>query len=189
MSGSNEKADRPFTNAMSTPIQPIDPEQLRHAMRRFASGVTIVTASASGRNVGITVSSFTSISLDPPIVMIAINRSGSHSEIFREAPGFAVHILSAGQEELSERFASTWSWQRKVEGLNVRPGLQGTPILEGIATVIEARSDTCVDIGSHLVLFGEVISIHSIEQSPPPPLLYFNRSYGTLDGGADESVD
>src|SRR5687768_2514180 len=136
---------------MSTPIQPIDPDQLRHAMRRFASGVTIVTASAAGRNVGITVSSFTSISLDPPIVMIAINRAGSHSEIFRDAPGFAVHILSAGQEDLSERFAATWSWEQKIGQMYVRPGLQDAPIIDGIATVIEARSDTCVDVGSHLV--------------------------------------
>jgi flavin reductase (DIM6/NTAB) family NADH-FMN oxidoreductase RutF len=171
---------------MSNPIQPIDPEQLRFAMRRFASGVTIVTASANGRSVGITVSSFTSISLDPPIVMIAINRSGSHSDIFRDAPGFAVHILSAGQEDLSERFAATSPWHEKLGTRKVRPGLQGSPIIEGIATVIEARSDTCVDIGTHLVLFGEAIAIHSIEQSPPPPLLYFNRGYGTLDGGTDE---
>ena len=83
----------------------IEPEQVRHAMRAWASGVTIVTAAHKNEQHGMTVSSFASVSLDPPLLMVALQKTTRTSGLVSRAQAFGVTILSAGQREISERFA------------------------------------------------------------------------------------
>ena len=82
-------------------ITSVSPDDLRQALRQFASGVTVVTAEHEGMRYGITVSAFTSISIDPPIIMVAINMGGEFAGVITGAEHFAVHILSAGQQRIS----------------------------------------------------------------------------------------
>lgn len=158
-------------------------------MRRFASGVTIVTLHDGRRDAGLTVSAFSSISLDPAIVMVAINATGSIGEITTGATSFAVHILGAEHEELSIRFSESIPWRQKVAGVDIERGELGTPVLGGIPTVIEARVRSQVLVGSHHVTFGDVVSIRLETPAPDRPLLYFDRDYRTIDGREESEGD
>ena len=164
-------------------------EQLRSAMRRFASGVTIVTLFDGARNAGLTVSSFTSISLEPPIIMISINAGGSGGEALGGVTSFAVHILGIEHEELSIRFAESTPWSRKVDGIPLSRGSTGVSILEPIPTVIEARVRSQVIVGTHHVIFGDVVGIRLDDPAPERPLLYYDRDYRTVERPADRSTE
>ena len=141
-----------------------DPELLRLAMRRFASGVTIVTAQADGVQVGITVSAFTSISLDPPVVMISVNSSSSAAPVILKAGHFAVHILSREQEDLSERFAQTLEWSAKLGDVQWESGHSGAPIITGTSAVLDCAVLQSTVIGTHTVVFGRVLAIEMIPE-------------------------
>jgi flavin reductase (DIM6/NTAB) family NADH-FMN oxidoreductase RutF len=165
-------------------------EQLRRAMRRFASGVTIVTLFDGERDAGLTVSSFTSISLEPPIIMIALNAGGSGAEALGGVTSFAVHILGFEHEDLSIRFAESVPWIQKVAGLLVSRGSSGVSILDPIPTVIEAKVRSQVIVGTHHVIFGNVVGIRLEDPAPERPLLYYDRDYGTVErpvGGTGEN--
>ena len=158
-----------------------NPDRLRLAMRRFASGVTIVTAGTGDQRAGITVSSFTSISLDPPVVMVAINTESSAASVILQSEHFAVHILSHEQEILSERFAQRIPWEEKIRGTVWRTGRSGAPILEGPATVVDAVLIRSLVVGTHTVMFGRVLDIAMPPETPRTPLLYYDQNYRTLD--------
>ena len=159
----------------------VSADELRHAMRRFASGVTIVTSIGKDGPAGITVSSFTSISLDPAVVMVALNKESSLSDAVMESHALAIHVLSSEQEPLSVRFADTGDWHSKLGGVSWTNGLTGAPILQVAHTVIEARVIQSVEVGSHLVIFGAVLSTLLDKDVPETPLLYYDRNYRTLD--------
>lgn len=163
-------------------------EQLRSAMRRFASGVTIVTLFDGERDAGLTVSSFTSISLEPPIIMIAVNAGGSGAEALGGVTSFAVHILGVEHEELSIRFAESIPWSQKIAGVPVSRGSSGVSILDPIPTVIEARVRSQVIVGTHHVIFGDVVGIRLDDPAPDRPLLYYDRDYHTVEQPADRSA-
>ncbi len=160
---------------------PADPDLLRLAMRRFASGVTIVTAGTGDQRTGITVSAFSSISLDPPVVMVAINSESSAAPVILQSEHFAVHILSHEQEILSERFAQSIPWDEKILGINWHAGQSGAPILEGPATVVDTILIQSVVIGTHTIMFGRVVDITMPPETPRTPLLYYDQNYRTLD--------
>jgi flavin reductase len=158
-----------------------DAELLRLAMRRFASGVTVVTAQIKERQAGITVSAFTSISLDPPVVMVAINTASSAAAVILQAEHFAVHILSREQEHLSEQFSQSSSWEEKIRGAKWQAGRSGAPVIAGATTVIDCVLLSSLTIGTHTVMFGRVVDINMHPDVPHTPLLYYDRNYRTLD--------
>lgn len=166
-----------------------DPDLLRLAMRRFASGVTIVTAGTEEERAGITVSAFSSISLDPPVVMVSINTASSAAPVILQAEHFAVHILSREQEILSERFSQGLSWSEKVNGSSWKTGKSGAPILDGAATVVDAVLIRSLVIGTHTVMFGRVVDIEMHPDVPHTPLLYYDRNYRTLDRTPEDPTD
>lgn len=166
-----------------------DAELLRLAMRRFASGVTVVTAAVEERRAGITVSAFSSISLDPPVVMVSVNTSSSAAPVILEAEHFAVHILSREQEELSERFAQTLPWELKIDNTQWHPGRSGAPILAEAFTVLDCTLLRSLVIGSHTVMFGRVVEIILHPDVPHTPLLYYDRNYRTLDRTPEDPTD
>lgn len=156
-------------------------EELREAMRRYASGVTIVTLHDGISTAGLTVSSFTSISLEPPVIMVSIHAAGSVSSALDQVSSFAVHLLGTEHEDLSSRFASSLDWNEKIEGLSITQGVSGVSMIDDMPTVIEATVIERHLVGTHTVLYGSVQSVVLKEPSSAGPLLYFDRTYRRIE--------
>ena len=155
---------------------PVDPNQFKIALGHWGSGVCVVTASdGEGRLGGVTASSFTSVSLDPPLVLFCLGGDSTSYGVFERADGFVVHILAAGQEHLSILFAS--KSPDKFEQVDYRAGKGGAPILSGCLAVLECSARRKISAGDHLILVGEVQSAHSGEAAP---LWYYRGEYRRL---------
>ncbi|HVZ41035.1 MAG TPA: flavin reductase family protein [Candidatus Kapabacteria bacterium] len=155
------------------------PESLRDALRQFASGVTIVTAEHDGERYGITVSAFTAVSLEPPVIMVAINTASALADLILNAEHFAVHILSADQLELSTRFADTISGPEKYAGLAVKAGESGAPVVPGSLAILDCALDQTLLVGTHMLMFGRVVLVDAVEEQGNP-LIYYHRHYRGL---------
>ena len=153
---------------------PISQEDFRAALGRFASGVTVVTTKdALGELHGITVSAFCSVSLQPPMVLICIEKTaGSHPAV-EESAIFVVNVLREGEAEISELFASLRP--EKFEMIKWTPGIEGVPVLDDALATLECRVKFSYHGGDHSIFVGEVenVSVDSGE-----PLLYFRGGYG-----------
>ncbi|MET0251192.1 MAG: flavin reductase family protein [Novosphingobium sp.] len=151
----------------------IDPRQFRDALGSFATGVTIVTTRDNGgRDVGLTANSFNSVSLDPPMVLWSLAKTSSNLEAFAGAEHFAVHILAADQEALSNRFAGKGA--DKFAGLSYRRNAAGVPLLGGCAALFQCRTAFRHDGGDHIIFVGEVAAFDHLEK---PPLVYHGGRY------------
>lgn len=169
-----------------SPAQTDDLVGLKRGLRRvfgaFATGITVVTTRDSlGRPVGFTANSFTSVSLDPPLLLVCLGKSSSNIENFREAAGFAVNILAEDQEEVSKRFASPLT--DRFAGLSWHPGKRRSPILDGIAAWFDCTRHDVVDAGDHVILIGRIQEFGS---SGRPPLLYLGGQYHRLSAPAGD---
>ncbi|HEV3473618.1 MAG TPA: flavin reductase family protein [Actinomycetota bacterium] len=154
---------------------PVDPVEFRQALSRFASGVTIVTVVASDELHGMTASSFASVSLDPPRVLVCLDKS-SHTRSLLERSGmFAVNILSADQEPISRAFAH--AGPKPFEDLSYKRGSNGSPLLDGALAWIECTTAEVVDGGDHDIVIGDVTACSSADGDP---LIYFARGYRSL---------
>lgn len=144
---------------------------------RFPSGVTVVTTrAADGSDQGMTVSAFSSVSLEPPLVLICIEKSASAHEALTTASGFVVNVLSAKQEQLARRFAIVDI--DRFEGVGFTRSSQGYAIVDDVLAVIECdRVSTC-DGGDHTIILGEVETTHA---EPGTPLLYYRGGYAQLE--------
>jgi len=153
---------------------PLDRRAFRLALGRFVTGVTVVTAlSADGQKVGLTVNSFNSVSLDPPLILWSIDRRGSFYQAFAVAPRFAVNVLCADQMALARRFSGVPA--ERFDGVATLAGIDGTPLLPGCIAWFECRTRDRFDGGDHLILVGEV---ERFAQRPGQELLYFGGQYG-----------
>jgi 3-hydroxy-9,10-secoandrosta-1,3,5(10)-triene-9,17-dione monooxygenase reductase component len=152
----------------------IDASEFRQVLGCFATGVAIVTtAGDNGDPVGMTVNSFNSVSLDPPLVLWSIDRESNCFDAFMSAEHFAVNVLGVHQQELSERFA-----RRGVErfaGLDCRGGIGGAPVLPDYAACFECETRHRYDGGDHVILVGEVLAF---EDRQSDPLIFFRGHYG-----------
>ena len=158
---------------------PVTSELFRRACGQFATGIAILTTcDAAGQPHGMTINSFTSLSLDPPLVMAAIARSSTLLPIFEQATHYAINILAADQLNLSDRFARRL--ESRFEGTEWTAGHHGSPLFPGALATLECRVAQVVNAGDHRVFIGEVDSIH-IEPSAPQPLLYFRGRYSEID--------
>jgi flavin reductase (DIM6/NTAB) family NADH-FMN oxidoreductase RutF len=162
---------------MSSPSN-VDAQLFKDCLSTWTSGVTVVTASGPRMIVGITASAFSSLSVDPPLVLVCIGRSsGSHDDLVG-ADGFAVHILSRDQEELSNRFAT--AGVDKFDGVDFGLGPFDTPLLELGAARLVCERHAMLGGGDHTILVGRVIEA---EPGDGEPLLYHSRSYGSFTAG------
>ena len=162
----------------------IDPEILRKGMRQWASGVTVVTSLSGGERYGMTVSSFTSISLQPPLVLISIERGRRTHEMIMASGVFGVTILCVEQHAISDRFAGrTTEAQDRFDGIQTYTLASGVSFIAGGLAGLDCEVITSVDSGDHTIFIGEVIDI--LIDSGHRPLLYFNRGYHQLK---DESA-
>ncbi len=154
-------------------------EGLKAFMRLYPQGVTVVTTRVGGLAYGITVSSFTSVSLNPPLVMIAVDRSANSYKAFREAEIFAIHLLSSGQAELSEIFAGRKKTRDKFEGVDYEEGPEKVPILRDTPAYMICRRYRIYEAGDHDLILCEVLSV-AIRMPDSKPLVYRNRTYTTV---------
>jgi flavin reductase (DIM6/NTAB) family NADH-FMN oxidoreductase RutF len=154
---------------------PIDDVRFRHALAHFASGVTVVTTAHAGRLYGMTVSSFASLSLKPPLVLICVEQNLITHTAITDAGWFAVNILEHSQEELSRRFATRED--DKFTDVAWHTGRAGMPLLDGALTTIECRLHDTFPGGDHTIFVGEVIEA---EVGRGSPLLYYRSGYHGL---------
>lgn len=160
----------------------IDPRALRDALGAFATGVTIATTrDAVGAPTGFTANSFTSVSLDPPLVLVCLAETASSYPAFRDAGHFAVNVLSLGQRAASTTFATRGA--DKFAGVAWGPRATGAPVLEGSAAWFDCRTHDIVPGGDHVILLGRVVAFGT---ESLPPLGYCRGGYVTLglDGDA-----
>lgn len=145
--------------------------QLRDALGRFATGVTVVTTEGPNGPLGITANSFASVSLDPPLVLWSPARKSRRFPAFEAAAHFAVHVLSIGQQALAERFAGS---EQGFAGLEIERGIDGVPLLAGCSARFECRHAAGHDGGDHLIVVGEVLRF---EMTDLPPLVFWRGNY------------
>jgi flavin reductase ActVB len=158
--------------------QSLDSKAFRDTMGAFASGVTVVTTrDQSGQFVGFTASSFCSLSLDPPLLLVCIQKDADCYAAFMEALAFAVSILAHGQEEIARRFATKAI--DKMNGTSVVAGPStGLPVITGASAWAECAVRDRLDGGDHTILVAEVIAVDSSDQ---PPLVRFLREFGRFE--------
>lgn len=157
---------------MNTPA-PFDAKAFRQALGSFATGVTIITTrTAEGEPLGLTASSFNSVSLDPPLVLWSLANNAMSFEHFRKASHWAVHVLTAEQEALSGRFARRG--QDKFAGLDVDSGAGGVPLLRDCAARFQCKTASTYQGGDHLIFIGEVVAF---DQAPSAPLVFHGGRY------------
>ncbi len=160
----------------------IHPDLFRRVSSQFATGVCVATVIRHGEPFGLTVNSFTSVSLQPPLVLFCLDREAGLSEIFAHNTQFAINILAADQDEISSAFAFKRS--DRFAGLSWKPGENGAPVLSGVLACFECRMVRVLPAGDHYVLIGEVTRAELLRPDAPP-LLYFRSKYARLasDGG------
>jgi flavin reductase (DIM6/NTAB) family NADH-FMN oxidoreductase RutF len=160
----------------SNTAQPRDSEAFRQACALFATGVAVATVRAQdGTPHGLTVSSFTSVSIEPPLILICIDFGCPFLAHFRLSTHFAVNVLSEAQRELSVTFAQ--KPEGRFEGVDWFTHKSGAPLLRGSLAIVECRAASILETGDHAIFVGEV---EHAQWSPGEPLLYFNRDYRSL---------
>jgi flavin reductase (DIM6/NTAB) family NADH-FMN oxidoreductase RutF len=154
----------------------IESDQLRQTMRFWATGVTVVTAAHEGRQHGMTVSAFTSISLDPPQVLVSLAQTTRTHDLVMKSHHFGVTILEANQQEICDRFAGRVPDDMdRLSGLETITLVSGTPLLKQGLAQLDCRVVTTVASGTNTIFIAEVLATQAGEGSDP--LLYFNRDY------------
>jgi flavin reductase (DIM6/NTAB) family NADH-FMN oxidoreductase RutF len=151
-------------------------EEFRRALGHFTSGVTVVTSkSQNNKPQGITVSAFTSVSLDPPLILVCIDKRASLHDHLAEGSYFAVNILGDDQELISRRFAS--KEEDRFEGTGFTYGVTGSPLLTGALATVECRVVHAYPGGDHTIFVGEV---EATGVKDGKPLAYFRGGYSQL---------
>jgi flavin reductase (DIM6/NTAB) family NADH-FMN oxidoreductase RutF len=165
------------SNPVTVPRKGVGPETFLRACAQFTTGVAITTVlDQSAAPHGLTVNSFTSVSLEPPLVLVSIDRKTRIIEHFAKSDYFAINILRENQQELSMRFARPLD--DRFDTVEWYPGESGMPLIAGSLAMIECAIERRIDAGDHVILIGEVISAVRHEGRP---LLYFGSSYRRID--------
>jgi flavin reductase (DIM6/NTAB) family NADH-FMN oxidoreductase RutF len=160
-----------------TAFTAIDPRELRNALGRFATGVAVVTTcAADGRPVGLTVNSFTAVSLEPPLVAWSLAARSASLPAFLVARRFAINVLTEDQEGISRRFAGPPA--DRFAGVAWTPGLGEVPLLEGGLARFECRTVRRIEAGDHWLLLG---ALERFAYGTGVPLVFFASRYGLPD--------
>jgi flavin reductase (DIM6/NTAB) family NADH-FMN oxidoreductase RutF len=154
----------------------VSSDEFRAVLGRFPSGVTVVTTTAAdGADQGMTVSAFASVSLNPPLVLICIERTASAHDALTAAPGFIVNILSANQEQIARRFSIVDI--DRFEGVGYSRSGGGYAVLDDVLGVIECSTFALHEAGDHTIIVGQVETANARSGSP---LLYYRGGYAQL---------
>jgi flavin reductase (DIM6/NTAB) family NADH-FMN oxidoreductase RutF len=154
----------------------VEPPQFRQLLGRFATGVTVLTSrAASGDPIGMTASSVASVSLNPPLVLVSVDKDNDMHAALESATHFVLNILSADQEALSRRFAA--DEPDRFRGVSYHTNERGIAVLDGVVAHVECEKRTSVPAGDHTVFFGTVVGGDVTDRRP---LLYYRGGYAGL---------
>ena len=163
------------TEKVFTP-PPVSSDEFRAVLGRFPSGVTVVTTrDGGGAAQGMTVSAFSSVSLEPPLVLICIERTASAHDALVASPGFVVNVLSANQEQIARRFSIVDI--DRFEGIGYSRSSNGYAVLDDVLAVIECSTFAQHEAGDHTIIVGEVEGASARNGTP---LLYYRGGYAQL---------
>lgn len=160
----------------------VDADAYRKVVGHFATGITVVTTCDDGRHVGMTANSFTSVSLDPVLALVAVEKFARFHNAVLSAGSFAVNVLAADQEDLSRWYATRGRpedhehverWPHRVSSET------GAAIFDGVLAALECRTHATYPGGDHTLLVGEVVALHT-PRPDAPPLVYFKGGYRSL---------
>ncbi len=154
----------------------IEAALFRSTLAQWASGVTVVTVNHEGEYHGMTASSFSSVSLTPPLILVCVAKKAHTHDALLAAGAFGVNILGESQTDFGKRFAGLLpEITDRFADLDYTLGETGSPLLPGVLAWMDCRVHQVVDSGDHTVVIGEILAAHV---SPGEPLLYFNRRWG-----------
>ena len=153
----------------------IDPHQFREVCGQYATGVAIITAHSGGQSVGVTVNSFSSVSLEPPLIQFSLDRKASVFPIFTDCEHFAVNVLSRGQQPLSNMFAVR---SDAFEEVGFSHGIGKSPVFTDCVANLECEKYAVYEGGDHVIILGHVRQLQCAPTSEP--LLFFRGTYGTF---------
>ena len=160
------------------PTSDFTSRELRDALGCFATGITVVTTrEPDGRPLGVTVNSFASVSLTPPLVSFCLDRGAFSFSGFLDTPFFAINVLGEDQQSISAAFARS-TQEDKFVGIPHRSGITGSPLVEDSLCTLECERLQAVDAGDHVILLGRVLHIEATRVGNP--LLYFRGRYARL---------
>jgi flavin reductase (DIM6/NTAB) family NADH-FMN oxidoreductase RutF len=166
------------------------PDQFRQVMGHFATGISVVTTFGEGRPQGITVNAFSSVSLEPALVMVALDRKRFITPMVRNAGRYAVSILGSDQQGLSDCFAHAPVSPGREDfcGAAWHPGPTGLPLIDGSIATLECTVVETFTAGDHDLFIGRVDSLDQ-DREGEAPLLYFRRRYLRIEQGAESVVE
>lgn len=156
-----------------------DSRRFRDVVGHFATGVTVITLNLDGDLRGMTANSVSSLSLDPPLLLVCVQKTASIYEHFDRAEAFAMNVLSVEQEEISNLFASHGGPDEPLGGLPYHEGPLGSPILDGVIASADCKITQRYDGGDHTIVIGEAASV-SLDGSDAAPLLFYQGGYRRL---------
>jgi flavin reductase len=164
------------------PASTMDVSAFRSAMSSFPTGVTVVTAASDDGNMhGLTVNSFSSVSLDPMLVLVCLDQASRSLDLIQRAGAFAVNVLSAGQQDISRWFASQHrpAGSAMFRGVTFEPGVTGCPVLAGTTASFDCRLGQSHRAGDHLIVLGEVVAL--VHRPWLAPLVFHAGTYQSLE--------
>ena len=159
-------------------VEAFDDATFRQVLARFATGVVVVTGATPDGPAGLTCQSFSSLSLEPPLVLFCPGKTSSSWPRIRESGAFAINVLSAKQEDISRVFAT--KEPDKFRGIGWKPGSTGSPILTDVLAAIDCRVEAEHEAGDHTIVVGRVSELH-ITDDHPGPLLFYRGGYGRFE--------
>lgn len=155
-----------------------DPRRFRDVLGHFATGVTVITLNVEGDLRGMTANAVSSLSLDPPLLLVCVQKDASIYEHFERAEAFAMNVLSVDQEDISTMFAAHGGPDEELGGVPYHEGPLGSPILEGVLASADCRITERYDGGDHTIVIGEAASISA--NGSVEPLLFYRGAYRRL---------
>lgn len=169
--------DKPIAADGGSPTAGVEAAELKLAMRAVAGGVSVVTAGRAGNRTGATVTSATAFSMDPPTMIVAINRNSSTWPAIQAEQHFCVNILRHDQNDIANRFAGFGGikGEMRYEGAQWTTLASGAPVLQDAVTVVDCVVDELIERHSHAIVLGRVVAIR---MGNGQPLLYSNGQYG-----------
>ncbi|MBT5774420.1 MAG: flavin reductase [Dehalococcoidia bacterium] len=161
----------------------VDSRLFRDVMGTFASGVTVVTLGVDGTPRGMTANAFLSLSLDPPLVIVCVQETGSMHSLFEEAEAFGVNVLAADQRAVSDLFAKHGMPDEPMGGFEYRVGDLGVPLLSGVLGYAECRIVERLPGGDHTIVIGEATNV-AFDREGAEPLLFYRGGYREISAEA-----
>jgi flavin reductase (DIM6/NTAB) family NADH-FMN oxidoreductase RutF len=157
-------------------MKTLDPIQFRNALGSFVTGVTVITTrDGDGKGVGLTANSFSSVSLDPPLVLWSIGKTATCFDAFEKSSHFAIHILHRGQENISRHFAT--KNVDKFSEINHEIGAGNTPLLSDYSARFVCEVEHRYPGGDHIILVGRVLEYENLDKEP---LVFYKGQYKAL---------